>query len=410
MHLFHHRQSAKQIPWVRMVESEYKIIGRSRKGLPKRFTHQSFGIAGRFILLVLLLCGLLVPSVGAQVPPDQPAPPQVPSAPAEPGPVEPEAQVFSGIELQRMRFAAPAGGAVPPAKILTSDIPVGMNEEQVQVLAAARLRVESPAGQTRGVLHFSERPNRPGELQVTVIIISWPGFIDNQLLKDSRVVKGGVFVDAPGYWLTGGLETELSAQAGRVTRIRVQDDGGSELRLSLRGEMILLEVIPPEEGGNPSGRPSPPYLSEELRFLDYDFLVAGSPSNGLLEAVFWRDIVMKINLVGNAAVTVARVVLSQQVARGNRVSLWLEGGGGLYTVSPEPTGDEDHSTPVWSFGGTGHYRNGDWGGALDAGLLKSQLLYSLVGGWQITDWLALGLEYQSFYGSSGYGLVIAFDF
>jgi hypothetical protein len=282
----------------------------------------------------------------------------------------------------------------------------------LQVEGAAKLRVLSPDAEVAGAFRFEPVPDRPGTLELRVILYTRPDPLEYRLLGQSQVMRQGKLIPAREHFPVRGLETELSGEAGRVTRIVVQDDHGSELRWRQAGELLVLEAISPEFGGKPVGASEPWWAKRRLRFLDYDVLLGGYKGANLLgEWELLELLALKFNgfLGSRDSLLLGRAVLHNQVWRSETLSAWLEGGAALVQkldANNAATGSE----VTWVLGGTGHWRSGDWGAALHLATVDGPLVAELYGGWQFSRRWGLFLALQQFRSESAYALGASVDF
>ena len=303
----------------------------------------------------------------------------------------------------------PSGEAGAPA-LLEGNRP--WYDAPLQVEGAAKLRVLSPDAEVAGAFRFEPMPNQPGTLELRVILYARPDPLEYRLLGQSQVLREGKLVPAREHFPIRGLDTELSGETGRVARIVVQDDHGSELRWRQMGDLLVLEAIPPEFGGKPVGAAEPWWAERRLRFLDYDLLAGGfKGANALGEWELLDLLALKFNgfFGSRDSLLLERIVLRNQVWRSETFSAWLEGGAAF--VQRLDTGNSVTDSDVtWVLGGTGHWRSGDWGAALHVATVDGPLVAELYGGWQFSRRWGLFVAWQQFKSESAYALGLAVDF
>lgn len=302
------------------------------------------------------------------------------------------------------------GQADRPTQPLPPGQPTELRSEIRRVTGVTHLRVV-PAEPSLPVV-FRFRNGAPGALILTVIVVTRPGYDSYYYRERSEELRNGVFVRRQDYWQGEFAETELEGKPGRVAEIHVQDDLAAEIRLTVEGENLVLRAVPPEQGGNLTGGRLPPFLGKPLRFLDYNLLAAGYTDNVHAEVVFLRDFALAVNYVtdGTTTATVVRGVARQQAARWERISIWLEGGAGYYTLDPVDESDTTADALTWQFGVSTDYRFGDWGAAGAVSTTNGANLILLMGGWQFSKSYAALLEWQSFQGLSAFGLGMTMGF
>jgi hypothetical protein len=281
----------------------------------------------------------------------------------------------------------------------------------LQVEGVARLRVFSPDPEVAGAFRFEPVAGEPGALELRLILYTRPDPLEFRLLGQSRVLREGKLVPARERFPIRYMQTELSGEAGRVARIVVQDDYGSELRWSQEGDVLVLEVVPPEYGGKPVGSEEPWWARRRLRFLDYDLLAGGYTGNAIGDWEPLDFVALRFNgfFGSRDTLLLERIVIRTQAWRSETFSLWPEGGASFrqelrtdYSVKESEIG--------WVVGGTSHWRDGDWGAAAHLAYVNGPLAMELYGGWQFAMHWGLFLFWQSYDGESGYGLGGAADF
>ena len=282
----------------------------------------------------------------------------------------------------------------------------------LQADGVTKLRVLSPDPNVAGAFQFEPAPGEPGTLVMRLILYTNPKPLEYRLLGQSRVMRDGKQIPAKEHFPVRGMDTELAGEGGRVARIVVQDDYGSELRWRQVGELLVLEAIPPEFGGKPSGSAESYWARRRLRFLDYDLLVGGNKgANALGEWEVLDLLAVRFNgfFGSRDSLLLERIVLHNQVWRSETLSAWLEGGPAF--VQKLNTGNSvTGSNVTWALGGTGHWRDGDWGAALHIASVDGPLVTELYGGWQFSRRWGLFLAWQQFDGESAYALGGSVDF
>ncbi len=307
------------------------------------------------------------------------------------------------LKIGRMEYLGRAGR---PSQPLTAGAEVEFRDEIRLVAKVSRLRVESANPEFPPVFRFRPVGGKPGQLSLTVILIAREGRFDYRYQETAQVMEGGALTERAPARGEKSLTTELSGEPGRVVEIRVQDDLAAELRLQVEGDTLVLRAISPEEGGNPTGGAVPHYFGKPYLFLNYKLIAAGYTDNLMLEALVYEDFAVMLNYISSGGTTamLLRGVVRQQVYRWERVSIWLEGGAGYYTVSPVDDTDTEADSPDWQFGVGSHYRWGDWGVAGTLTTTNGTIHISAVGGWQFSKTWAAVLEAQVFQGLTVYGL------
>ncbi|HKI97323.1 MAG TPA: hypothetical protein VKB51_02495 [bacterium] len=362
------------------------------------------GRAGARVLRVALAVALFVlPSV-AGVPPAQ----------------------AQGLVVSRNQFATQAER--PEHELPASGAPITVVAGRWRVTGAARLRVVSPNPEVAAVLRY--RPAEPGEaagplgeppsgqtsapaaLRLYVIVIAETGVPRYQYQAD------GALLGPQGYepqrrFRVGerGLESALAGPPGRVTQLVIQDDADVELRLRRDSDTLELQVVPPADGGVPSGSGPPHYLGRPLAFADYTLLASGYKENALGELWLGHRLAGRLNAVfpsGSSALAL-RVLVTAQAWRSDRLALWAEGGGGFLRVTDSAAGTS--SSELHVAGGLRlDWRYEAWGASLQAGFVGSDTVLSLLGGWQAWRHVGLVLSWQSLQSRSGVGLGAAVGF
>ena len=281
----------------------------------------------------------------------------------------------------------------------------------LQVTGAAKLRVLSPDAEVAGAFRFEPARNQPGALELRVILYTRPDPLEYRLLGQSRVLREGKLIQAQEHFPVRGLDTELAGEMGRVKRIVVQDDHGSELRWRQVGELLVLEAIPPEFGGKPVGAAEPYWARRRLRFLDYDILAGGyKGANVLGEWEVLDFLALKFNgfIGSHDSLLLGRAVLHNQVWRNETFSAWLEGGA-AFVQQVDKGNSVSNSGVTWVLGGTGHWRSGDWGAALHLATVDGPLAAELYGGWQFSRSWGLFVARQQFKSESAYAIGVSVD-
>lgn len=307
------------------------------------------------------------------------------------------------VSVTRSIFLGRAGAG---AKELQPGGDVEMRGERWLVSDPERLRVESTDPEIKLLLRFEPKDGKAGTLSLTIALFNPRKQFDYQHQQQSSVMRGGRLETLKELRLGEGLETDLGGVRGEVEEITIQDDGTRELRLELRGNLLVLHVIPFEEGGNPSGAYFSYFDREPLYFLDYTLLAGGYEQNAYGELVLFEDFAVMGNVITDDTNTVilARGVLRQQLLRWRRVAVSVEGGPAFYTFDPVDTTDEDDSELLLVLGTTLNFRYGNWGAALHVSSVSGSSLAMLMGGWQFSKSFGALIEWQSFQGLSDFGL------
>lgn len=313
------------------------------------------------------------------------------------------------LEISRSIFQGQDGRAQPQ---LRPGAEVEMRSQRWQVSQAIQLRVESPDPEIKALLRFRPLDPKAGTLTLTLVLFNPRKRFDYQHQQQSMVMAGGSLRPRQRLELGQGLVTDLGGAIGEVAEILVQEDGTRELRLMLRGGVLVLRVIPFEEGGDPSGAPLPYFERERLSFLNYDLLAGGFEENGYGELRLFEDFALLGNVIadGSESVILARGVLRQQLVRWRRVAISVEGGPALFTLDPEDPSEEDDGELTLVAGATLTFRYGDWGVAAHVSSVNGPALAMLLAGWQFSSSFGAFLEWQSFQGFSDFGVGLSLLF
>ncbi len=289
---------------------------------------------------------------------------------------------------------------------------VEVRDQRLRVEGARKLRVESPDPETVVVMQIKPKQRREATLVLTVILLSRKERFDFQYGRESQALAGGSLITHRNFRVGEGQQSELAGDPGEVVEIRLQDDAGAELRLRQQGSELILRVIPPWEGGTPSGGALPYYFGERLTFLDYDLLAVGGTDNFFGEWVLFEHFVLMANALQTDALTavLTRGVVRAELARWRRFAVTLEGGAAFYILDPEDPEEENAGQPTWVLGATTHYRIGNWGAAVHAATVSGATLTTALGGWQFSSSFGAVLEWQSFQGLSGFGAGLSWLF
>ena len=315
------------------------------------------------------------------------------------------------LELTRNQFA---GHAERPEALLAGGVPVPVGAERWRVTGADVLRVSSPDPDVAVVLRYEplEIPVGDGTdpLRLLLIVIVREGARHHEYKRGGQLLRQGELVPQRAFRVGAhGLVSALAGAPGRVRELVIQDDGDVELRLAQAGPVLALEVVPPAQGGLPSGGGRPYYLGRPLRFVDGRLLATGYTDNALGALRLGEHFVGRVNALfpdGGEAVLV-RGLVSAQAWRSDTLALAVEGGAGYASVTDAGA----TATELRVAGGvTLHWRRGPWGAALHAGLVGEGAVLELYGGWQAWERTGLVLSWQGFSGRSGLGLGAAVGF
>lgn len=331
------------------------------------------------------------------------------TAVALPGSGEARAQPTAGtttVRVYRNLYNREGGlGGRPQAEVPpTQGLPV--RDEVWRAEGVSRLAVVSPDPAVNAVFRLRPLADEPDGLRLVVILVprletreylyTWEG---ERLTDGSRVTQQRFRLG------TEGLETGLVGPAGPVRVVEVQDRGTVEVRIVRDGPTLVLRVVPPDEGGRPSGALRPPYEGKPLVFPRHGLLAAGYTENGLGALRIVQHVVLRVNGVtgSDKDVVMGRLLLTQQLYRTRHLGLWVEAGGGVVDVSEHagPSPDPDAS---WSAGLTLFARWGDWGGSLHWGTVDGPAVLEALAGWQFSERFAGVLALQQVKGITGYGL------
>lgn len=310
-----------------------------------------------------------------------------------------------------------------PEATLAAGAPVTVGAERWRVAGVEALRVVSPDPQLSVVFRYAPLAepgagppapgSAPGPLRLTVIVIAREGARRHEYKLDGqRIVDGALLPQRAFRVAEGGQQTALDGTPGSVREIVIQDDADVELRLRRDGTVLELQAVPPAAGGVPSGPERPYFEGRPLRFADVLLLAAGYKENALGELWLGDALIGRLNAFfpsGGDDAVVGRAMVTAQLWRGHRISVWLEGGAG-YTALTDPTDGSVTDEVRVAWGATLHWRLGDWGAAANAGLVGDRTVLSALGSWQALSWLGAIVEWQSFEGHSGYGLGFSVDF
>ena len=299
-----------------------------------------------------------------------------------------------------------------PEQTLQPNAEVEMRAQRWRVPSADRLRVESSDPQTALVMQFRPRDKAAGRLRLTVMLFSRRSRFDFQHEQRSASLVAGRLETHDNFEVGDGLETDLGGSPGEVDEILIQEDGTSELRLILRGNLLVLKVISLEAGGDPSGAVAPYFERDRLGFLDYKVLAGGYTDNGYGELVLFDDFALMGNLLvdGDDFAFLARGVVRQQVVRWRRMALSLEGGGAFFTLDPEDSSVDNADELTLVFGTTLQFRFGDWGFAGHVSSVDGTVLAMLLAGWQFSRSFGGLLYWQSFQGFSLFGAGLSLNY
>ncbi len=308
-------------------------------------------------------------------------------------------------------------GTLRPEAALASGAEFTVANQRVSTPPVARLRIVSPDPEVSLVLRFRDAGADTSALKLpalklTVVIITRPKPHDFEYLSNGEVLQGGRRMPQPEYHIRAGLETDLATTTAAVTELVIQDDGQAEVRLQAQGDSLVLNVVPPQWGGAPSGTTLPYYTGQPLLFLDYRLLAGGYVDNGLGELWVGRNLVGRFNgyFPSHGSLTLERVAATQQALRGDNWSLWLEGGAAAYQDTPASAGQAATSTITWELGATWHWRQGDWGAALHAATINGPTAYQALFGWQARHRLGLFLAQHGFQSQTASALGLTLDF
>ncbi|MDH4225055.1 MAG: hypothetical protein OEW12_05370 [Deltaproteobacteria bacterium] len=329
--------------------------------------------------------------------------------------VRPMAQVKSMLD-----DLPPPPPVLPPQGAPPRPLAAGGNqqvEDEVWVLRGVReFRVVSDDPQVAAALRFhrlkprtvaGERAGIPeGGWGLTVILFSSDGRYDMRYKWNSQSITGGRLAERTHHRVTEDIRTEMTLDGAGVRTLVLQTDFQSELWLSLADGVLTLKVIPPSVGGRPRGEQLPYYFGKPLTFLDYDVLAGGYTGTGFMDLWFQDNLALGGAMVLSDGQTAAlgRLVVRHQLTRWEYLSIWLEGGGGMYQL---PKGDLEKS---WVAGGAIHFRAGDWGAALTADYFNGPLWVQALAGWQGFQSFGLFLFYQTVGPLGGSGLGISYDY
>lgn len=284
-----------------------------------------------------------------------------------------------------------------------------MNWEIWKVSGVNKLFIHSKGKDGIVLFRFESHPTIKDGLTLTVVLISRRQTRDYLYLEKSSRLSGGLSLPHRIKEIGEEVLTELEGIEGRVVLIRVEDDGAAEVRIQQKGDAMALLLVTPAEGGDPSERGRLEYHGENLRFMDYRLMGGGYKKSLFLEAVILKNLALTYNQVKGTDfdATALRLAIRAEVARGRRLSLWLEGGGGIYTGDPTDTASGE---ATWHFGMTGHYRRGNWGGMLHLASIDGPTVAMISGGWQVFKRFGGMIYYESVGGISGTGLGLTYDF
>jgi hypothetical protein len=261
-------------------------------------------------------------------------------------------------------------------------------------------------------MQFRPRDKAAGRLTLTVMLFNRRSRFDFQHEQRSASLVAGRLEAHDNFEVGDGLETDLGGSPGEVDEILIQEDGTSELRLILRGKLLVLKVISLEAGGDPSGAVAPYFDRDRLGFLDYKVLAGGYTDNGYGELVLFDDFALMGNLLvdGDDFAFLARGVVRQQVVRWRRMALSLEGGGAFFTLDPEDSSVDNADELTLVFGTTLQFRFGDWGFAGHVSSVDGPVLAMLLAGWQFSRSFGGLLYGQSFQGFSLFGAGLSLNY
>lgn len=274
-----------------------------------------------------------------------------------------------------------------PERTLSAGAAVTVRAGRWRVPGATRLRVVSPDPQVAAVLRFDPLPGGGAQaLRLYVTVVVRPSVPSFELESHGQLMVKGALAPQPHYPLgKQGIATALAGAPGRVAQVVIQDHADAEIRLRRDGEILVLQVVPPEEGGVPSGLGPPHGRRRPLRFSDADLLAAASTHAALGALIFGNRLALRVNarFPSGASTAVLRVLAMAPAWRGDRWALWVEGGAGSLNRS-------DASGGLHLAGGLAlHWRYTNWGAALNVGRVGGDTVLELLGGWQL--WRPVGL-------------------
>jgi hypothetical protein len=326
-----------------------------------------------------------------------------------------------------------------------------LGPERMRTGPAQRLRIVSPDSKVRTALQYRPRRAGSGDTEkrnvesrssssraesstsgwtLTVIVLARQRPHDYLYLANGQEVREGRLEPQRDYALGKGMESDLVLPGGRVEELILQDEGDAELRLTRKGEVLELAVIPPRFGGEPSGASWPWFRGEPLRFVDYQLLAGGyakavfdndylswllptsTPEHGYLEG--WLGEVVGLHAAAftlkREQFSLERLVVTQQALRGETWSVWVEGGAAAAqrTLTPTAGTTTQKSTTAATAGLAGHLRFNDFGAALHWADTGGPSYLQALLGWQATRHVGLVISWISYRSASPFSLGISF--
>ncbi|MDH5751719.1 MAG: hypothetical protein OEZ59_04810 [Deltaproteobacteria bacterium] len=252
----------------------------------------------------------------------------------------------------------------------------------------------------------------PPRLRLILVLIPDAGIVRYQYKHLGEALENGRLVRRSDYSVGEGQETELAGEPGVVNELEVQDDGDTEVRIRITGDVLEVEAIPPEHGGSPDGGRIPYYYGVDMRHADYHIMAGGYRNNGILDLLIAGHIAARLNYLLEPDVketALARLLATAQLWRTLRFSMWLDGGAAFYLVNDQLLLTQETEIS-WSAGVSLHFRRGDWGGALRYAVNDEPAVAELLLGRRVWRQLSLFLYGQSFQEMVGYGLGLGVGF
>ena len=310
-----------------------------------------------------------------------------------------------------------SGEAAGEPQALAAGGTVVLGQTPLRVEGATSLRLVSPDPELRVVLRFrtegGARPAAAGGALTLIVLIDTQQIPREYLYRsDSQVIEDGALRPSRRLRLDQDVLTALEGAPGSVTRIIVQDDAAAELRLSLRESELVLEVLTPAFGGEPSGGTRPYYYGQTLHFTDAQVLGTGYTDNGYGELWIADTFGARgsVFVATNQTQSLVQGLVRQPLLRWASLAIWIEGGGAYHNLDAPTATRAQQGVAAWALGTSLHWRRGAWGAAAQVSLIKDEAVLLLQGGWQVFQHVGALLTWQSFAGFSGFGLGAGVNF